>query len=262
MFFRVLDVSNVEARNRSEIVMARRLALILVGLAAICSAQYAAVNAEFEAGHKAAANGDLGAAEQHFELALARSKSVPDDAYRAVKGAILKELSQVYAKSNRLPEAETLLKDRVARWEKPGVEGDPDLGGALSDLEYFYITAHRLDDAAPFAGRAVRVFKECAEKRSQPKDQAKQCDWWMADAQSDMGFGFVLASQWANAEPWLRPVAERRDNEVRPEVMAATLNAYARVLWKKGDVELAKAVAFRWKQFTEEHPGAVALPPK
>jgi hypothetical protein len=109
-----------------------------------------------------------------------------------------------------------------------------------------------LDEAAAAAHRAVQVYKGCIDDVADPN--SKQCDRGQADAQGVMGCGFVLAAQYSNAEPWLRPVADRGDDAVRPEVKSASLKAYARVLLEKGDLEPAQAVALRAKQFDEQHP--------
>jgi tetratricopeptide (TPR) repeat protein len=179
-----------------------------------------------------------------------------------VRAAVFKNLAGIDDALGKRDSATDLLLERVNLLERHPEDGidATDVGVALFDLLGRYALAHELEKAENVANRAVGFYQNCGRLQA----QSPKCDRGLADVQGLMGSAYIIDGRWDLAESWIQSVVERRDDEVRGEVLVVAFRAYIKILADRGESELAAAVFRRALAYEREHPDVlkrVALSP-
>jgi tetratricopeptide (TPR) repeat protein len=194
---------------------------------------------------------DLAAAEQEYSKAVAYSRQLPDRFYPEL-GESLARLSMTYELEHKNELAKQSLDQRVQLLQNHPDTNQHLLGIALFDLESFYAAQPNLEQALATANRATAYYEKC---KTEPRETSL-CDRRLADVQGLMGATYFLAKDYDRAEPWLRSVVARKDDQVRPSVMLISITALAKLPMDRGDMDEAKQLAVRAHYFKEKYPEA------
>jgi len=194
---------------------------------------------------------NLQKADEEYTKALSLARKLPQGSYRKILEAIT-NLSNIRQQEGKLDDVEQLQLERVHILQQHPDTEEHLLGLALFDLETFYAAQRKFDKAVETAKKASAYYHDC--KTSHP--EATVCDRRLADVQGILGSAYFVAQQNTEAEPWLRSVVARKDDEVRPLVMLASLTALTKILADRGDMEEAKRFAERAQQFKAKYPEA------
>jgi TonB family protein len=208
------------------------------------------IRALMNAGKQAEQKMDIVSCEEYYTQALRLARQLPAG-HHAVLSEALKSLGEVHDYQKKHVAAEALLRERIAVLEQNQIPGEQGLSLALFDLvTHFGITAEP-DKAEPAATRAVEFFDACIKRGL---SDARTCDRRLADVQGMMGSILFNAGRYSDSQPWFKSVVERSDESVRPEIMRASLQAYAKLLLDGGQTEQARDVRQRTVQLKERNP--------
>lgn len=210
------------------------------------------VNAAIARGDNDQARRDLGAASNDYGKAVNLSRPLPDR-YCLLKAEALQKLADVLNAEKKSEQAEVLLKERVTVLEQVPETAGLQLGLALFDLESQYGGTQQVDKAADTAVRAVGFYQKCIATGD---ESGRVCDRRLADVQGLMGCVFFLAGRFSESEPWLQSVIARDDDQVRPEVMLVSLQAYTKLMFQNGKILESARIAHRAEEFRRKHPEA------
>lgn len=199
-------------------------------------------------------SGKLVAAEKDYLRARLIARQLPPEAYH-VETDILRDLANLYAKEKNFDNAERAYKERLTLLTAKQKDVDLDVGIALFDLQSFYGATGRWPDAEKMTKQAMQFYEQC---KVDPK-LAKTCDRRLADVQAFAGVYLFEHHQYTEAEPYLRIVAARADNEVRPMMLEASLIGLAAICFQDGREEESKMIASRAWELRSKYPEAAQV---
>ncbi|MGA8029062.1 MAG: tetratricopeptide repeat protein [Bryobacteraceae bacterium] len=187
------------------------------------------------------AHGNLRGAEALYLRGRVLARQLPPEDYH-VETDILRALANVHIKEKQLEHAETVYEERLALLLSRRKGIDLDIGIALFDLEVLYDGVGRQQEAERMIERATQFYNECKGDQN----LATTCDRRLAYVQGFQGVFLFEHQRSREAEPYLRIVAARPDQGLRPALLESALIALAAIRSRSGDLEEAIQLARRF----------------